>query len=188
MRIRLPKSRLEWQRATVIGVVVLAFVVTLGRTICGWPGLPAHRMLSSAKYAERISLLKYFISLAFSAIVATWYVVCTAKTPRIRIFRISVSHMSWAWTLLSISVLSAVVEIYLTYKDFHYWTLIIAEGYANSLHRFYHAASLYMLHLTYKITDVFFFFGLLLVLLAVVISGEEAPCVPQNSNSAEKEE
>ena len=107
--MRLPRTRVELQRSMIIAVPLGALAISLLLGVMDWPGLPSHRMLDEDKYLERMSLLKYFVSLGFSVIVATWYVSCSAK-PHQQIFRISVSGLSWAWTCLGISLLSFFVD------------------------------------------------------------------------------
>ena len=146
----------------IVGIVA----VSLCWTIHEWPYLPRHRPLDASKYAERISLLKYFVSLGFSVIGATWYLVSGTPSGQ-RMSKRSLFLLSWAWTCLGLSLLSAIAQIYLTYKDFYYWPLVVAEGYASSFQKFKHAVGLHMLHGTYKVTDYLFFIGALLVVLAL---------------------
>lgn len=167
-----PKSRIEWQRTTILAVVIGSLLISFCQGLIKWPELPVHRVLLDEKYAERMSLLKYFVSLGFAAIAATWYVACNAK-PRQHIFQISVSCLSWAWTCLGISLLSCIVEIYQTYKDHYYWRTISIEGYASELQKFQHSVSLHLLHLTYSITDYLFFTGWVLLILAMVGTGRK---------------
>lgn len=165
--MRLLSSRTQWQRLFVILAIAAAILMPLSLALYGWPSLPQHRSLDASKYSERISLLKYFVSLGFSVIGASWYLVSGTAGGQ-RMSGRSVAILSWGWTCLGISVLSAIVEVYLTYKDFYYWPLVVAEGYASGFHRFKHIFSLHMLHLTYKITDYLFFVGAVLVILALV--------------------
>ncbi|MCK4827209.1 hypothetical protein KA005_66380 [bacterium] len=165
------EKTLTLQRRIVVLVIFLAFLILLLRTISwaiwGWPDFPEHRTLSGAKYAERVTLLKYFISLGFSLVGATWYLVssrtCSFTLPKR--FR---CLLSWAWTFLGISLLSAIAQIYLTYKDVYYWPLIVKEGYAGKLHQMNHCIGLHMLHFSYHATDYGFFLGVLLLVIAFI--------------------
>ncbi len=165
------EKTLTWQRRIVVSVIFVAFLVPMLRTISwaiwGWPDFPKHRVLDTAKYAERMALLKYFISLGFSLVGATWYLVgskaCSFNLPKR--FR---CLLSWAWTFLGISLLSAIAQIYFTYKDFYYWPLVVAEGYASKLHHMEHCVVLHMLHFSYRTTDYCFFLGVLFLVIAFI--------------------
>ena len=172
--MRLPRTRVELQRSMIILVIFGAVAISLLLAVMDWPGLPSHRVLEKDKYLERMSLLKFFVSLGSSVIVATWFVTCSTK-PRQQIFRISIPGLSWAWTCLGISMLSAVMEIYLTYKDFHYWKDFTPDEYRNMFHQIQHAFSWRLLHMTYTITSFLLFIGLTLTILSLVGTEEEVP-------------
>ena len=165
--MRCTGTRTTWQRAMVVAVIVGGIVLSICRAINEWPSLPLHHPLDAGKYAERVSLLKYFMSLGFSVIGGTWYLVSSTPAGQ-KMSRASLSILSWAWTCLGISLLSAIVEIYLSYKDFYSWPVWTNEGYTGPVHRFRHAVYLNILHCTYMVTDYLFFAGAGLVVIALV--------------------
>jgi len=164
-------STATWQRVIVFSVVICGLLVpillTLSWAVLDWPDFPEHREIDAAKYSERIALLKYFISLGFSLVGATWFLVNNKAD-----FLVLTKHfrcmLSWAWTFIGISLLSAITQIYFTYKDFHYWPLIVESGYNSKLHHLKHCASIHILHFTYKATDYFFFLGALFLIIALI--------------------
>ena len=81
-----------------------------------------HRELTQDKYRERIQLLKYFISIGFSVIGATW--LLSKDSIEAPYF----SLLKWAWIFIGTSLLGAISEIYLTYKDMYYWPILEKEG------------------------------------------------------------
>lgn len=169
--LRLPVSRIGRQKFLVISIIFGVLAVSLILATYRWPDLPYHRTLCPDKYAERMSLLKFFISIACSGIVATWWVTCSAK-PNHDIYRISINTMSWAWTFLGVSILSAIAEVYLTYKDFWYNPLTAESAFANFVHEFFHSFVVHTLQATYVVTDLFFFLGWCVLILALVGTGK----------------
>ncbi len=168
---RIPSKSEDLQKGFVIIVMLLVVLIPLGKAVSweiwDWPSFPKHRDLDPKKYAERISLLKYMISLGFSIIGATWLfahgtIGGSSINPKNRLL------LNWAWAFLGIAVLSGFLEIYLTYKDFHYWPLIAAEGGGSSFRIFLHCFSIHILHLSYYVTDLFFFAGAVILILSLL--------------------
>ncbi len=168
------KTTIFWQRIMVFSVILIGFLVcillALSWGVLGWPDFPKHRTLDIAKYTERTKLLKYLISLSFSVIGATWYLACI-QGDKLALPKRFYTLLSWTWTFLGISVLTATAQIYFTYKDLFHWQLVVAEGYTSKLQHIKHCAALHILHLSYRMTDYFFFLGaffLIMVLLEVL--------------------
>ncbi len=155
----------KWQKVCVLTATALFVLIPMIQVVFDWPQIPKHRALNVDKYTERIILLKYFMSLGFTVIGATWYLVTANKNT---MNKKTISIMSWSWTCLGVSMLSNIIEIYLTYKDFYYWPLILSDGYVSSLHKFKHILSIRMLHMTYKVTDYLFFAGCFLMIIALL--------------------
>jgi len=162
-------STARWQRTLLLVGILAVFIIPTLQAVCwgiwGWPPFPKHRTLSSDKYQERVTLLKYMISLSFSLIGATWY-LASGSFGQQRLERLSRNLLAWSWTLLGIAALSAVAQIWLSYRDLWYWQMRMAEGAMPVLDVAKHFINLRILHATYKIADYSFFGGALLMVLA----------------------
>ena len=118
-----------------------------------------HRELPQDKYRERIQLLKYFISIGFSVIGATW--LLSKDSIEAPYF----SLLKWAWIFIGTSLLGAISEIYLTYKDMYYWPILEKEGIKFSIKKY---AFTRILHNSYIMTDLSFFLGAILIVLSLI--------------------
>ncbi len=161
----------RWQkRFVVIVLLLLFFVPVIGATsfaLWNWPGFPEQLPLSLEKYKERMALLKYMISLGLSIIGATWLLANGAfRGPQLS--GKSRLLLSWAWTFFGISALSAFIEIYLTYKDFYTWPLVMCGNDYTTIVQWRHAAYTFMLKGTYFVTDLSFLTGGVTLVLALL--------------------
>ena len=146
-------------------VLLISILCGISWQLFGWPAFPKHRDLSPEKYTERMTLLKYFISLGFTVIGATWYLISN-KMSKMVLSKQFLKLLSWAWTFIGISLLSAIIQVYLTYKDEYYWPLLVEENYSEFLSQMKHCIGLHILHNTYKMTDYSFFIGAFLLVIA----------------------
>ena len=153
----------EWQRSILVLFLIVAALVPLIQTLVVWPELPRHTPLSEGNYKERLDLLKYFISLGFSVLGATWYLTSNASlSSQTRKF------FSWGWISLGTSLLSSILQIYLTYKDYIYWPRFLENNFYSLTHKFKYVFGTNLLHLTYKISDYLFFIGAILLIVGLV--------------------
>ncbi len=168
------------QRRTIYLLLIFQLALPWLLAICwkffGLGEFPEHRKLEVYRYAERLSFLKYAISLCFSIIGATWF-LAAGRSGKSLLSEKTRLLLRWSWTLMSVGIISAALQIFLSYKDCYYWPLIEAEGGYPSLYQeVRHCAYTHMLHFSYRFCVGPMFFGgvmLVLSLTGVLLNSSE---------------
>ncbi len=153
--------------AVLLALILVPIALTLSWRVFGWPGLPEWEKSEPEHYAERITLLKYMISLGLSIIGATWFLATktSSQVPRNdSIFR----PLSWAWTFLGIAILAAFVELYFNYKGYFSWHVSLEDLTVATFKRVRYYWVLRCSGMSYLVCDTSFFVGAVLLVLAAI--------------------
>lgn len=170
--IKFPGDTHAWQKWLIAAAVFALFVIptlqSLSWCVFDWPGFPEKSpILCREWYEDRMDLLKYVISLSMAAIGATWY-LATRDSIQISSDDRDYKLLSWAWTTIGIAILSGFLQIFLTYKSFHYWPKVVEEGYSSMYAQARHYAYARALQITYKVTISSFVVGGAVMLFAAI--------------------
>jgi len=168
----LPRDTYTRQKWLIVATLFSLFVVptaqSLSWSVFEWPAFPEYRNLDEDEewYRDRMDLLKYTIALGLSVIGATWF-LATRDSVRVSSDGPGYRLLSWAWTFIGLAILSGFLQIFLTYKAYHYWAKIVEEGYGSSYARARHCAYTRALQVTYMVTISYFVIGGVILVYAV---------------------